>query len=201
MLGASRIETWDEACDPGGSPYAQAALKARKYAFVADYMRCHALYHNGGVNLDTDVEVLRPFDHVLGCRMFLGHKTPTLVGTAIIGAAKGHPLLRRIMDKLDAEAQAGRTGYRPGPELVTEELAGGGAAEVTVFAEEYSYPSNPHLGVAVRRKPLQSNMSERTICVHHWEGPWLGDASIWMLIGLRFSHLSRKLARRLGVRR
>lgn len=201
VLADYRIETWDEARGLGGSPYAEAALKARKYAFVADYMRCHALYHHGGIYLDTDVEVLRPFDPILGCRMFLGREAPSLVGTAIIGAAKGHPFLRRIMDKLDGEARAGRISYRPGPELVTEELAQDEAAGVTVYPEEYFYPYNPHTSVAVRRKPLMGNMSDRTICVHHWEGSWLGDASLRMLVGLRVSRLGRLLGRRLGIGR
>ncbi len=201
VLPNYRIETWDEARGLGGSSYAEAALKAGKYAFVADYMRCHALYHHGGIYLDTDVEVLRPFDPVLDRRMFLGHETPTLVGTAIMGAAKGHPLLRRIMDTLDAEARSRRLSYRPGPELITDELAHHDASDVTVLPEEYFYPYNPHSSVAIRRKPLLGNMSDKTICVHHWEGSWLADASLRMLVGLRVSHLSRKIGRHLGYRR
>ena len=72
---------------------------------------------------------------------------------------------------------------------------------MTVFPEEYFYPYNPHTSVAVRRKPLVGNMSEKTICVHQWEGSWLGDASLRMLVGLRVSHLTRRVGRKLGLRR
>ena len=202
VLPGYRIETWDEARGTGGSPYAEAALKAGKYAFVADYMRCHALYHHGGIYLDTDVEVIRSFDGIRDRAMFLGRETPLLVGTAIIGARAGHPLLKRIMDNLDAEAEAGRMSYRPGPELITDELSRDPEVDVEVFPEAYFYPYNPHTSVARRRKPLMANMTDDTICIHQWEGSWLGDASLKMLVGLRVSHLGRKIVGRLrGGRR
>lgn len=185
------LKVWNEGEGFGGSPYAEAAMRAGKYAFVADYMRCAALYTHGGVYLDTDVEVLRSLTPLLGRPMFLGYEAPGLVGTAVIGAAPGHPLLRRIMDRLDDEARAGRISYRPGPELITEELRHFGADQVTLFPEEYFYPYNPHTSVAVRKKPLVSNMTENTYCVHQWEGSWLGDASLRMLVGLRISHTLR----------
>lgn len=188
VLSDFEFRIWNESMGLGDSPYAQAALRAGKYAFVADYMRCAALYHHGGIYLDTDVEVLRRFDPLLDRPMFLGYEAPGLVGTAIIGAAPGHPLLKRIMDHLDEEARSGRISYRPGPELITKELGDFGADQVTLFPEEYFYPYNPHTSVAVRRKPLVSNMTENTYCVHQWEGSWLGDASLRMLIGLRITH-------------
>ena len=41
------------------------AYKLKKYAFVSDFVRVYALYNYGGVYLDTDVEVFRPFDDLL----------------------------------------------------------------------------------------------------------------------------------------
>lgn len=43
-------------------PYVREALIARKYAFVSDYVRLWALEREGGVYLDTDVEIVRPYD-------------------------------------------------------------------------------------------------------------------------------------------
>lgn len=201
ILPDYEFRVWNESSGLGDSPYAQAALKARKYAFVADYVRCAALHTHGGIYLDTDVEVLRPFDPLLDRPMFLGYEAPALVGTAIIAAMPGHPLLKRIMDRLDDEARAGRISYRPGPELVTEELANFGPDQVTLFPEEYFYPYNPHSSVAVRKKPLVRNMTEQTYCVHQWEGSWLADASLRMLIGLRISHALKNLRKSVGLSR
>lgn len=199
VLPDYELRVWNEGSGLADSPYAQATLKARKYAFVADYVRCAALYTHGGVYLDTDVEVLRPFDPLLGQQMFLGYEAPGLVGTAIIGARPGHPLLKRIMDRLDDEARSGTISYRPGPDLITEELVHFSPEQVALFSEEYFYPYNPHTSVAVRKKPLISNMTENTYCVHQWEGSWLADASLRMLVGLRISHALKNVRKSFGL--
>ena len=41
------------------------AMAKKKYAFVSDYVRLHALYKYGGVYLDTDVKVLKSFNNLL----------------------------------------------------------------------------------------------------------------------------------------
>lgn len=202
VLPDFELRVWNESS--GGledSPYAQAALKARKYAFVADYVRCAALYKHGGIYLDTDIEALRSFEPLLHRQMFLGYEAPGLVGTAVIGAVAGHPLLKRIMDCLDGEARSGRISYRPGPELITEQLAQFDSEAVTLYPEEYFYPYNPHTSVAVRKRPLVSNMTENTYCVHQWEGSWLADASLRMLIGVRVSHAIKNLQKSVGLTR
>ena len=50
----------DEQCD-----YIKEAYKNKKYAFVSDVARLKIIYENGGIYLDTDVEVLKPLDDLL----------------------------------------------------------------------------------------------------------------------------------------
>ncbi len=45
--------------------YVQEAYEARKFAFVSDYMRLWVLEQFGGLYLDTDVEVFKPFDDLM----------------------------------------------------------------------------------------------------------------------------------------
>lgn len=42
--------------------YVQEAVRVRKWAFAADYIRIYALYKEGGFYLDSDVKVLKRFD-------------------------------------------------------------------------------------------------------------------------------------------
>ena len=42
--------------------YAEQAFNNRKWAFVSDYIRLHALYHEGGIYLDSAVEVVEKMD-------------------------------------------------------------------------------------------------------------------------------------------
>src|SRR6266545_12446 len=96
-----RIEKWDESRLDRSIPYIDIAYRARKFAFVADYVRLLALYQYGGLYFDTDIEVLRTFDDLLGHGLFMGLQAPRSIGVAVIGAVKGRPFLRRVLDKLD----------------------------------------------------------------------------------------------------
>ena len=65
--------------------YVRQAYKARKYAFVSDYVRLWALEQYGGVYLDVDFEVYKSFEPLLDCpqKAFVGkegskHQPPML---------------------------------------------------------------------------------------------------------------------------
>lgn len=53
-------------------PYTKEAYEAKKYAFVSDYVRLWALEHEGGVYMDVDFEVYKPFDDLLHWDAFAG---------------------------------------------------------------------------------------------------------------------------------
>lgn len=60
------IKEWNETnFDIDCCPYVQEAYQEKKYAFVSDYARLYALYHHGGVYLDTDVEVMKELSPLL----------------------------------------------------------------------------------------------------------------------------------------
>lgn len=52
--------------------YTKEAYEAGMYAFVSDYVRLYALEREGGVYLDVDFEVYKPFDDLLHYRAFAG---------------------------------------------------------------------------------------------------------------------------------
>ena len=58
-----KIVCWtEENFDIQENRYAREAYEAGKWAFVSDYARLKVLYEEGGVYLDTDVELLKPLD-------------------------------------------------------------------------------------------------------------------------------------------
>ena len=64
---------WDEEnFDVQSVPYVKEAYAAGKYAFVSDYVRLYALCSEGGIYLDTDVEVFKTFDNLLRYTAFAG---------------------------------------------------------------------------------------------------------------------------------
>ena len=51
--------------------WVRQAYERKKYAFAADYIRIYALVTEGGIYLDSDVEVLKPFDDLLHLPFFI----------------------------------------------------------------------------------------------------------------------------------
>ena len=62
-----QIMRWDESnFDIAAAPlYVRQAYEARKFAFVSDYVRLWALERNGGLYMDVDFMVYRPFDELM----------------------------------------------------------------------------------------------------------------------------------------
>lgn len=57
-----KIRVWDKnSFDFDSVPFVKEALLAKKWAFAADYIRLYAVYTEGGLYLDSDVKILRPF--------------------------------------------------------------------------------------------------------------------------------------------
>ena len=74
--------------DISSYPYAQEAYDAKKYAFVSDVARLYALEQQGGIYLDTDVLVYKPFEPLLNHAAFVGFEGSKHcpVGTCVIGS-------------------------------------------------------------------------------------------------------------------
>ena len=64
---------WNEdVFDINQTPYTREAYQAGKFAFVSDYVRLYALERMGGLYLDVDFLVYKPFDDLLGYKAFAG---------------------------------------------------------------------------------------------------------------------------------
>lgn len=93
------IKEWNEDnFDVTCNSYVSEAYRAGKFAFVSDYVRVYALNHFGGIYLDTDVEVFKPFDDLLHHDSFWGFEQENFIATSTIGAAKGNRLIQTFLD-------------------------------------------------------------------------------------------------------
>lgn len=109
---------WDkESFDINSVSYVKEACEAKKWAYACDYIRLYALYHHGGIYLDTDVFVYKSFEPFLGhsafsavefhTNMFFdtiiegkkGKDTDGLgIEAAILGAIPKHPWIKACLD-------------------------------------------------------------------------------------------------------
>lgn len=86
--------------DINSNQFVSEAYEAKKYAFVSDYVRLFAVYNEGGIYMDTDVEVLKSYDNLLHLSGFIGFDgTKHLpVGTGTIACqAKGEWVSRMML--------------------------------------------------------------------------------------------------------
>ena len=74
--------------DVNQNTYVKEAYEAGKFAFVSDYVRLWALVKEGGVYLDTDVEVFKSFDALLCYSAFAGFEGSKCfpIGTCVIAS-------------------------------------------------------------------------------------------------------------------
>ena len=79
-------------------PWVEQAFNTKKYAFAADYIRLYALYHHGGIYLDSDVEILKSLDNFLELPYFVGAETSGTIEAAILGAEKGCDWFKCCLD-------------------------------------------------------------------------------------------------------
>ena len=98
-LPAYEIKEWNESNFPFNNyKFAREALENRKFAFVSDVSRLHALKQEGGIYMDTDVEVLKSLDSFLHHTAFSGFENDDFVPTGIMASEKGGKWVTELLD-------------------------------------------------------------------------------------------------------
>lgn len=94
------IVEWNETnFDLTVNDYVKEAYEEKKYAFVSDYARLWAVYHEGGIYLDTDVELIKGLDDFLQYEAFFASENNVLISTGLgFGAVKNNEIVKAMMD-------------------------------------------------------------------------------------------------------
>ena len=120
------VVLWDtKRFNLNSSPWVRQAFEQKKYAFAADFIRFYALYHMGGVYLDSDVEVLKSFDDLLDLPYFIGAEKAGTPEAAIMGAEKGCDWIKQCLDYYDNRSFIKKDGsfdIRKLPEIMSEQI-------------------------------------------------------------------------------
>ena len=99
------IKEWNEDnFDVYTNQYTTEAYQAKKYAYVSDYARFWALYNEGGVYFDIDVEVIKPLDDLISKGSFMGcekdgdgaYTYPEVAPGLIVGCEPNHPIIKEL---------------------------------------------------------------------------------------------------------
>ncbi len=97
------IKRWDETnYDISKNEYMRQAYENKKWAFVSDYARLDIIHEYGGIYLDTDVELIKSIDDLLGNNVFMGIGCTGGVNTGLgFGAEAEMPVIRDMLECYD----------------------------------------------------------------------------------------------------
>ena len=156
--------------NPMEHPFVKSAYAAKKYAFVADYVRFWALYHWGGVYLDTDMYVVRNFDDLLDTVFFAGWETAKhdMVSCGIIGSIKYGACIQDILSMYDSiifsENQICNFIV---PRLITPLVIQHKESRIYSYDYFYAFP----WGERDKKNP-EKFVTENTHALHLWDISW-----------------------------
>ena len=184
------IKKWNEEnFDCNGNSWVKAAIAEENWAIAADIIRSYVLLNYGGVYLDTDIQLFKPLNKLVADNdFFIGYETDFWFGCAVLGAKKGHKIIREVFDRylipceglnkssnmlcvLNFSASIKRL-YNPKLNGKTKKIPD----NALLLSAEYFFPQNyiTH----------RTNITENTMAVHHHSSTWY---SLGKRIGIKIA--------------
>ena len=177
------IIVWNEEnFDVNSYLFSSEAYKERKFAFVSDVCRLHALKEMGGIYLDTDVEFIKPLsEEILNNDAFTGFEGNFLLSSAIMGSEKDGKWINDLLAHYQNRSfylQDGILDLNPNTEIITafmKETKGLAIDNSFHAIAQYCsvYPSD--FFCPKSWKTLKINSTKNTYCIHHFAGSWLHE--------------------------
>ncbi len=199
------IKEWNEDnFDVNIIPYTRQAYEAKKYAFVSDYARFWILYHYGGLYFDTDVEIIKPMDDIIGRGAFMGlEKKARLDGKPMVNPGLGlgtepnnrfyHTMLEDYADRtfilpdgnLNTSTIVEYTTRRLYSEGMNVTVAMQEVCGIWIYPEQVFCPMDSTTGI-IRITP-------ETVSVHHYDCSWIDHKSLRFKLHLLKNHINRTI--------
>lgn len=160
--------------------YVQEAFAAKKYAFVSDYVRLWALEREGGLYLDTDVEVLQSFEPLMNDTAFIGleESLALLPGTCVMACEAHCQWVKDMLATYDGAhflREDGTLDMTTNVQRLGKRMVQGGLQHerkiqflpqwgLRVYTHDYF---SPITSTRVMRK------TKNTYCIHRFAGTWV----------------------------
>lgn len=181
---------WDEErFDIHSVPYVEEAYNARRFAFVTDYVRLYALYTEGGIYMDTDVEVLRNLDCFLYHPAFSGFEDETHIPTGIMASEKGGEWVRWQLEYYENRhflLKDGNYDATTNVEIIGSRMQEDGFILknglrnfkdiITMYPRDYFCPKSHETG--------KIRLTSNTYVIHHFSMSWI-PARVRLLVRVK----------------
>lgn len=173
------IKEWNEDnFDLDMYPYTREAYDTRKFAFVTDVVRLYALYNEGGIYMDTDVEVLKPLDEFLHHHAFSGFEDEKNIPTGIMASEKRGRWAKENLEYYNDKhfiKKDGTLDTTTNVTTITNYMLPYGLLQnntyqdfpglITFYPRDYFCPKD-----SVTKKV---HKTKNTATIHHFDGSWL----------------------------
>lgn len=169
LLPGWDLRTWRDPLDPADFPLTAGHWwRCTSGAQMAGLVRLEVLWHHGGVYLDSDVELYRPLDSLLGADVFACWQDAKIVPDAVIGAAAEHPAILECIDLAIARLDEG--AHRSGPDVTTDVLHA--RSDVCLLLPPGSFYPYAHTERHRRSEDHQTSQPW-AFGAHHWHASWV----------------------------
>ena len=189
------IKRWDETnFNYSSCKFARQAYEKKQYAFVSDYARAKILFEEGGLYLDTDVEILKPFPEMVDGSGFMGFERRHFIGTAVIAAEKNNQVIKKLLEYYEQHEFLMKDGSMDNianvsvlTDVLREyDLQLGGERQTVagfeIFNREFFYPK--------KLDEDKFRITDETCAIHRCSNSWMsererkrGNSKLWINVG------------------
>lgn len=207
------IESWKKYCpnyeiiewnesnyDLNKNEYVKFTYENKKFAFLSDYVRLDIIYNQGGIYMDTDVELLKPLDDLLNYDGYIGMEQVGTINTGQgFGATKKHPFVKENKEYyenckfVDEDGNFIRQICVP---ITTKILEKKGLKKKNTRQKVYDmeiFPIEYFCPKVIGTNKI--NVTENTYSIHHFESSWKSDYRLLRKIGYYLIPLKQMIKR------
>jgi len=185
------IREWNEDnFDITQNLYIKEAYSCKKWAFVSDFVRLVVVYEYGGIYFDTDVEVIKSFEHLLRTEGYIGFENATneknkkTINTGLgFAAPQGDKIILAMLNDYKSIhfLKEGKMDLTACPERNTKVLKNLGLktdGSLQKLGDLIVYPFEYFCGVDLANShPV---ITKNTYTIHHYNASWC-DKWSWHL--------------------
>lgn len=180
-----KIKEWNERNFPLEKyTFAQQAMENRQFAFVSDVARLHALKEEGGIYMDTDVEVLKSLDGFLHHTAFSGFENDDFVPTGIMASEKNGRWVTDLLSYYEGKSlfkEDGSISSISNTFIITGMMKEKGFLMNNTFQEEEDYvafyPNDYFCPKSYKTGNI--DLTENSYCIHHFAKSWIPLKDKW----------------------
>ena len=171
------IKEWNETnFDVSMFRYTAEAYSEKKWAFVSDVARLYALYREGGIYFDTDVEVIRSFDNLLDGKVVFGLEDYDSIATCVMITPKGFSLFDSLISEYENRSFLNLDGtcdLTPNPGFISKRIK-----EIGFSLKKQEENANIRILDVEAFSPYDYRgnlvkLTNETYSIHHFQASWI----------------------------